>query len=369
MIEGKFVLGAHVHCRDGRCGKMHKVVIDPYTHRVTDLVVTKGFLQKQDRVLPLSVVESVDAQNVYLTIKSQELEQYPRYCEQEFTLPAPGWESYWGYAGEDVVHWSNYYGLPEYELPVVPMIKQRVPEGIDSNLKVIGRDTPVRNLDGTIGHIDHVLVDPQTRDITHLVVHKGILPYKVVIPSSWITHVDQDRVFIQGNNSDLHDLPRYTARPAVEILTELQHRLNIAMPNFSDVTATVENGILRLRGVVSDEAAKREAEDLGRTVEGVIDIDNMLDTNASIEARVTAALQSNSHTSEAVIEVINDRGVITLEGSVESEAVRRAAEEIAESQPGVVAVINALEVRPDDTLNVDPVMPVVAPYLVPLWSR
>jgi len=369
MTEDKFVLGTHVYCRDGQCGKMYKIVIDPHTQRVTDLVVTKGFLQKQDRVLPLSVVETVDAQKIQLAISSQELDQYPEYRENEFMVPAPGWESYAGYAEENVLHWANYYGIPEYATPVVPMIKQRAPEGIAANLEVIGRDTPVRNLDGTVGRIDHVLVDPQNGEITHLVVRKGILPYQVVIPSSWIKHVDENRVFIQGNNSDLHNLPRYTRRPAANILTELQNRLNAALPNFSDVTATLENGVLRLRGVVSDAAAKREAEDLGRSIQGVIDVDNMLDTNASIVSRVTAALQNDPHTADAVIEVINDRGVVTLSGTVESQAVRQVAEEIAERQPGVIAVISTLEVKPNDRPDVAPVIPVVSPYVVSMWPR
>ncbi|MCC9077853.1 BON domain-containing protein [Litorilinea aerophila] len=370
MHQYSFTIGAAVHCRDGRCGTLRKVVVDPYTHRVTDLIVEKGFLQKQDRVLPVTIVEKVEEDAIYLSIESSELSRYPEYREVEFQLPAPDWRSRQGYRSEHVVHWLTYYGIPDHPDPVVPMIRHRVPQGIRSDLEAIGRDTPVKNLDGMVGRIHHLLVDQKTWEITHLVVRRGVLPYRVVIPVDWIEYVDESGVFIRGDNEDLRQLPRYTERPAADILAELQDRFNAAVSDFSHVTATIEDGILRLRGVVADAQAKREAEQLGRSIQGVIDVENRLDTDAAIQARVVAALQSDPRTSDEVIEVINDRRVITLSGTVNSEEARRAAEEIASNQPGVIAVINALEVRPQDEVEkMFGVPAVVAPRMVPWWQN
>lgn len=60
--------------------------------------------------------------------------------------------------------------------------------------------------------------------------------------------------------------------------------------------------------------------------------------------RVANALLEDPRTEEAIIEVANDRGVITLTGTVQSEEIRRAAEEIARDQ-GVISVVNELKVE------------------------
>lgn len=49
----------------------------------------------------------------------------------------------------------------------------------------------------------------------------------------------------------------------------------------------------------------------------------------------------------ADVSVASERGVVTLNGKVDGEAVRQAAEEVAEAQEGVVEVIDDLAVEED----------------------
>jgi osmotically-inducible protein OsmY len=74
----------------------------------------------------------------------------------------------------------------------------------------------------------------------------------------------------------------------------------------------------------------------------------MSQTDTPVENRVLTALESDSRIGEEAIEVLNDSGVVTLKGTVDSMPEREAAEEIAGRQPGVVSVINDLEVKSDD---------------------
>jgi len=60
--------------------------------------------------------------------------------------------------------------------------------------------------------------------------------------------------------------------------------------------------------------------------------------------QIGSALAADPRTKNAVIEVIDDRGVITLQGKVESVKARNAAEGIAAQQGGVATVINELVV-------------------------
>lgn len=58
-------------------------------------------------------------------------------------------------------------------------------------------------------------------------------------------------------------------------------------------------------------------------------------------------------------------GVITLSGEVADGEICKAAEEIAAKQPGVVAVINGLEVKPGGKSGEELAPAVVAPAIMP----
>jgi osmotically-inducible protein OsmY len=61
--------------------------------------------------------------------------------------------------------------------------------------------------------------------------------------------------------------------------------------------------------------------------------------------QISDALLDNPQTKEAVIEVINDRGVIRLLGTVKDIHTKKAAEEIAKDSPGVISVMNEIVVK------------------------
>lgn len=101
-------------------------------------------------------------------------------------------------------------------------------------------------------------------------------------------------------------------------------------------------------GAVPDALAKRQAKAIARSLEGVIDVEDALTTDTSIVAHVTAALSTDHRTDVAIVGVLYERGVVTLKGQVGDPNTREAAEEITRRQPGVVDVINDLEVKIDD---------------------
>ena len=64
--------------------------------------------------------------------------------------------------------------------------------------------------------------------------------------------------------------------------------------------------------------------------------------------RVRSALQGDSRTQDAAVDVVNEGGTLTLTGTVATEDIRQVAEEIAQQQEGVIQVINELEVEKSD---------------------
>ncbi len=57
------------------------------------------------------------------------------------------------------------------------------------------------------------------------------------------------------------------------------------------------------------------------------------------------AFLKDPRTKGCTIDIGYNRGIVTLTGNVKTENARRAAEEIARSQPDVLQVVNELRVR------------------------
>jgi uncharacterized protein YrrD len=304
MDEFDFNIGAQVHCQDGKCGKLAKVVVHPDTWQVTDLIVEEGFLLKRARVFPITVVESTTAEDIYLSIESADLNNYREYREVEYEQPAFTGQTTPVHTGEVV--FPGGVTVTDWNVPVV---RRKVHMGISSqDLQLIKQGTPVENHEGVIGKVDHVIIDAHSNEITHLVVRHGIISIeRLDIPISLVEHIGENHVLVTATNEELKQLPPYEPpdRPQSETVVVGQ-------------SETITEHTTKESILVSDQA-------LADQIEAVLFADPRTGTNA--------------------IEVINDRGVITLGGEVDSQAQREAAGEIAAAQPGVISVVNTLRVR------------------------
>jgi uncharacterized protein YrrD len=209
-------IGAAVHCPDGRCGTLERLVIDPRREEVTDLIVEKGFLLKEDRVIPVSKVVKATEDRIDLSVAGDEFEGFPEYDEQEFRTPRP-LLSERDYAPTDVAVWMRpYAGLGVLVRDrIIPTKEVEVRQGVDVDVRVIGGGTPVRTKKGKMGEVDHVLVDLDTEEVTHLVVETGGLqPEHMIIDYDAVEYADEDGIFVDLGDRDLRHLPRYAPRGA-----------------------------------------------------------------------------------------------------------------------------------------------------------
>jgi uncharacterized protein YrrD len=234
-------LGAQVYCKDEHWGKLVKVVVDPHTQQVTDVIVEKGLLLKQTRVLPVTVVERIEGSDLYLTLHSADLSNYPEYRETDIREPA---------VGSTPAQVSLPAELGATTAPTVPLVRKRLREGIATGKAVIGRKTEVDNLHGALGYVDHIVMDTQSGKIAQVVMRKGLFPEYVVIPLEAIGDVADDSIFVDLNRDELAALPRYQLRSNAEILVDVQHRLQEGWPAFTGVEASSEGGGVRLTGYV-----------------------------------------------------------------------------------------------------------------------
>jgi uncharacterized protein YrrD len=205
MMHFDFNLGGHIQCKEGECGKLAGLVVEPEARQVTHFIIERGFLGSQAHVLPIALVQSALDDEIYLSISSYEFDQYPRYRVTEYERPATG-------VGQPGGETATSYGLYGTSAPTVPTVKEKIREGILHNQQVIERDMSVNNIDGKIGKVVRVVVDRENQEITHVVVQRGLIFHEqLVIPVSMVESIYEDGIVVTGTDEALEKLPRYEA--------------------------------------------------------------------------------------------------------------------------------------------------------------
>ncbi len=139
--------------------------------------------------------------------------------------------------------------------------------------------------------------------------------------------------------------------------------LNGELNNFN-IDTQVSKGVVTLTGDVNSDTEKDLAGQIANNIEGIKDVHNELmvdpdyksdvETAASDFTRswhdmtITAGLKmeyaANDNLKATAINIDTDKGVVTLQGKVESEAAKDLAVEMAKSYDNVVSVKNDLTV-------------------------
>jgi osmotically-inducible protein OsmY len=135
----------------------------------------------------------------------------------------------------------------------------------------------------------------------------------------------------------------------VAVQERLRHEPLLARSN---VNVDVERGVVVLRGEVESDLERASAQDLARAAVGADHVRDELRVLGlpkgdldPLARRVEFELYSASVFDLARIQVTSAGGQITLHGSVRSPAERLLAPRLAESVPGVTAVVNELTVE------------------------
>ena len=243
---------------------------------------------------------------------------------------------------------------------MLPRLHGRWREGVAAGTQVLARKTRVENVNRVLGYVDHVVVDTPSGKITQIVMRKGMLPTYPVIPVREVEAIHAEYILVSLGRADLYSLPHYAPRSDAELLELLvQALLAERTPAFDGIEPHVDGSSVRLTGSVPSAAAKLHAEELAYLVPGVLDVHNelvlesvsgkkgeprVIQNNETVVVRLSHALAADARTKDAVIEVIEDRGIVTLQGAVADAKTRADAEEIARQVAGVTVVVNELAI-------------------------
>lgn len=235
----QFKSGAAIYTADGQqVGTLKSVVMSPRDQQITNLVVERGFLFTQEKVLPLNwVAHTNDNGDIVLQTGHHDFDGLPAFEEQHYVSPEAGYNAnesgvsdstnlgstavppalyYTGAPGYYPINYGYTYGggaaapgLPRYVTETV----QNIPEGtvaLSINANVFTRD------DHNVGKVDEVFTDDQG-NATHFVISKGLLfTTRKLIPTDWIDRVESDGVRLSVNRDLLDRLGDYDAQSRSE---------------------------------------------------------------------------------------------------------------------------------------------------------
>ena len=109
-------------------------------------------------------------------------------------------------------YYSTPYGTPTgytapFIQPYVVEIDRNIPEGtvpLREGAQVISKD------EKHVGDVDDVLTDPDTEQVTHFVISRGLLLHeRKLIPVNWVDKIGENRVHLAVGSKTIQRLPDY----------------------------------------------------------------------------------------------------------------------------------------------------------------
>jgi sporulation protein YlmC with PRC-barrel domain len=191
-----FTMGVKARCRDGVCGRLAQVVLDPVADKVTHVIVEPEHREGLGRLVPTDLVEP-GADHVDLRCTREEFDRLPVAENVQFL---PGIVGYMGYEPEATLLWP-YFGANA----TVPVVVDTLPTGEVA----VQRGEAVLASDGRIGEVEGLVVDRGNHHVSHVLLKEGHLfgRKQVAIPIASVKSADEEGIRLSISKREVDALP------------------------------------------------------------------------------------------------------------------------------------------------------------------
>ncbi|MDR7415574.1 MAG: BON domain-containing protein [Armatimonadota bacterium] len=333
-------LGARVETADGPVGQVTRVVVSPRERRIRALVVRDP--QGREVLVPADRVADATEEEVRLALRLSDLDRLEPYRAGDHAPASLAWPGWKGLRSDGAL--LRLPGSLRRMEGVERRVEAEAEARPDESFATIRRGQRVLCHDGPIGQVDMVLVDAQTGKVQHLVIRRGwLFSRDVAVPADWVSTITPDAVILEASREAVAHLPLY--RPDDELRRDVEealHRDELLRVLGLPIRVEVEDGVVHLLGHVHNRALAARAEELTRSVPGVLGVENRLVVDLELLQQVSAALVANPKVRHLPVHVRVREGIVELTGSAPTLEDAREVERTVAALPGVRAVSNRL---------------------------
>jgi sporulation protein YlmC with PRC-barrel domain len=192
-------IDSKVHCKDGECGRITCVIVNPVTEDLTHIVIKEKDFPYEERLVPIKLIQCAVSDCVLLNCFKADFSHMGHFIKHEYVELDKSFGSYPA---------GRYVYLP-YASPInedfVDVEHERIPAGE----LAIHRGAVVQATDGQVGKVDEFLTEQIDGHITHLIMREGHIwdQKEVSIPVSEIDHVEDDIVYLKTSKNEIAALP------------------------------------------------------------------------------------------------------------------------------------------------------------------
>jgi hypothetical protein len=171
---------ADVICLDGDAGTSKALIVDPVQRLLTHVVVREHRFADSERLVSSGLVDETSEGTIWLRCTRAELHGLDDFIDADFV---------------DLITYATPAVSPSYDLsnlsPIV--VSERVPRGE----LALRRHSRVEATDGSVGHVESLVVDAADNRISHVVgrTHRFLSRQEVAVPVTDVERLLPDYVY------------------------------------------------------------------------------------------------------------------------------------------------------------------------------
>lgn len=201
-------------------GKVNRFVLDPATNELTHIVIQKGWLLPEDKVVPFEMVDSASEERVVLREEVGEFDKLPPFEETHFFRAPDEDPDDPSLPGDTVYPYAPAYywyparantGFPGQGLAPSVLPVRETQRNIPEDTVPLREGSNVLSSEGDhVGDVERLFLEGDSNKVSHFVVSQGTLfRDRKLVPAHWVKSVNEDAVSLAVSSRLLERLPSY----------------------------------------------------------------------------------------------------------------------------------------------------------------
>jgi uncharacterized membrane protein len=196
-------IGSKVICTNGPAGKSTAVIVAPGSRNITHIaVVEESLMHGEERLVPINRVTKTTRDAIHLNCTAEEVLRMAPFTRTHY-LETTYEEDGYAYSLPYMTTYGDMTMAPE--MGYITVQDRLVPEGSVA----IHRGMDVEALDGLVGQVGELLIDPKSGAVTHFLLMKGRGggQKEVAIQVSEIDRLEEEVIHLKTDKAKINALP------------------------------------------------------------------------------------------------------------------------------------------------------------------